>query len=137
MSRLKRISEAVAKLSQYTDHIVRLQDSATMSGSSADYKSDIGTCAGIGLLHSGQVAVQKAYMTPGSKLKPHQDKEIEIIILYEGDLSITTPDHVHYLVIGRPLTIEPNTPHIAETVGGAKLIAVTIPPSPGYPKPTA
>lgn len=121
---------------QYTEHIVRLHDITTISGSTADYKSDTGACAGIGLLHNGQVAVQHAYMTAGSKLLPHEDKEIEILILYEGDMTITTPDCVYHAMVGRPLVIEPNTPHIAESVGGAKMIAITIPASTGYPKPT-
>lgn len=127
------ITNSIDRLRSHVAEITSLSDMAAKSGSEVTYTTDSGYCHGDALMNIPKIAVQHADMGAGTKLKCHEHDEVEILVLYEGDLSISLPTHVAYLVPGRPFTIDPGTPHIAESLNGAKMIAITIPASAGYP----
>ena len=104
-----------------------------MNDTSAVYEVVKGECGGIGLFRIADVAVQVAYMGRNTILKEHTHHGVEILVLFEGDMSIHFGNGAVEAYVGDPVTIQANTPHYAESNNGCKMIAITIPASEGYP----
>jgi quercetin dioxygenase-like cupin family protein len=107
---------------------------ATFNGVKAIYKVvGEGECYGIGLLKNDDIAVQDAVIGPRTILLPHDHREIEFLIVYEGDLTIHIDGEDHTITKGHCIIINPGIQHIGESNEGCKIIGITVPGSKGYP----
>jgi len=102
-----------------------------------------GTAYAIALCNCGKVAVAKTTLSEGCVLDAHYHKEKEIIVLFEGTLRLwinvtsiedTQDDQFVEYNAGDVVIIEPNIPHVAESITGCKFIILTVPASKGFPK---
>ena len=99
----------------------------------ASYACIHGSCTGKGLMKIGRVGVMDATMSENCELKAHDHAVTEIFAVYEGDLLIETADWIKEINVGGTISIPVGTKHIAKSINGCKMIAVTIPASKGYP----
>lgn len=125
--------ENLKRIKELTETVVPLVDIAKLIDQDVSYTASRGCIMGHGLLHVKQIAIQLAVMGADTNMVYHYHDEYEIILLYEGDFSISIEGEDVVAELGVPIIIKPLTPHIAKSVHGCKLIAITIPASPGYP----
>lgn len=123
----------LAKIRELTETVVPLVNIAKLLEDSVSYTASRGNIIGHGLLNVKQLAIQLAVMGAETNMVCHYHDEYEIIILYEGDFSLSVEGEDVFAELGVPLIVKPMTPHIAKSVHGCKLIAMTIPASPAYP----
>ena len=58
-----------------------------------------GNCIGWGLLKIPEIAVQKSFLSGGTKFKAHKHMQVEYLIVYKGELTIKTDNIISYLKI--------------------------------------
>lgn len=103
------------------------------------YEMEQGTCTGQCIIYEDKVAIQRAVVSPGARMKPHKhDKEEEILIVVDGDMTVVMGDEqggvkeVRILENGIVL-IPAKTSHVVTSGNGCKLIGITVPAADGYP----
>ena len=96
----------------------------------------------IGILKNNNIAIAKTVVSKGGIFSPHYHKEFEIIIVYQCELKIwenanslddKKGSKEFTLKEKDIITIDPNTPHIAEAIVDTQFIAITIPSSKRFP----
>lgn len=103
------------------------------------YETEQGICKGRNLKNIGRIAIQDAYLEEKTTLKVHKhEKEEELLVVYEGDLTIIMKsmsggDKEVTIADRGVVIIPPDTAHIVSSIGGCKLIGITIPATIGYP----
>ena len=135
----KHLEDNLKRIRELSDDPRTLPHIAHIHEELAEYDMTSGSCFGVGLFWIEGVAVQHSEMSEDSELKSHMHEGIkEILICYEGDLQIFTKvkDELVEAKItsGGIIVIPPDIPHIAKSIRGCKIIAVSIPASSGYPK---
>jgi mannose-6-phosphate isomerase-like protein (cupin superfamily) len=98
-----------------------------------EYKTTRGKVYGKNIFNIGNIAVQAAVLEKDSAMPAHENGEIEIFIVYEGDFELEMKDGIIKLGVGDIIKIEPNRTHLPSSINGCKIIAITIPSSKGYP----
>lgn len=86
-----------------------------------------------GVWKSEAVAVALTIMEPGTELVPHLHREIEIVTVLEGTLTVYFCETKKEFIKGEVFYIEPNKGHTSFTKGGCKILVQTIPASVGFP----
>jgi mannose-6-phosphate isomerase-like protein (cupin superfamily) len=133
------LSKNIEQLRQMTEKVLQLQDMVKIEKAEAVYQTKTGTCKGTALFNIDKIAVQLATLSPDTELLPHKHDDCEeILICYEGDLEILTKEDKSRIIttviyIGGVIMIRQGVTHIAKSINGCQLIAITIPASPGYP----
>lgn len=123
LERLKILSESVFPLAMI----------ANIDKYNVKYNVSTGECNGVGLFKNEEIAVQHAVLGKHTVMDIHYHDELEIIILYEGDLSIEYDNYSTVLEIGVPVTIPRGIKHFVKSIDGCNVIGITIPASSGYP----
>jgi mannose-6-phosphate isomerase-like protein (cupin superfamily) len=133
------LSESIDRLRTLTDNVLQIQEMVKIEENKATYETSSGSCTGTALFKIDKIAVQHAILSEDTELLPHKHDDCEeILICYEGDLEIITKEDVERILttvitVGGVVMIRLGVVHIAKSVGGCKLIAITIPSSKGYP----
>lgn len=100
-----------------------------------EYKVDSGTCIGFGLLNQKEVSVQKLFLSKGTTFPSYaHNKEKEIWVLYEGELSVTNNNKTRILIVGDIVGFNPGDLHEITAIKDTWLITTAIPSMDGYPK---
>jgi len=130
----------LARLKEMLENIKQLCSIAFIDNELSEYKMNSGNCSGEAIFNEDGISVQNAYFSADSQMEPHAHENVEEIhIVYEGDLTNTMEfanGEVRTLTVqGRGVIIvPPNVNHIIGSKNGCKIIAITIPSDPGYPK---
>jgi len=133
------LSDNLKRIKELSGTLQTLPALAHIEGSIVYYEMKSGECRGEGLFKNSKIAVQHATLSKGSDLEAHIHNGIrEFLICYEGDLTIVVKepeDRIIKTIIytGGMVIIDPGIPHLVSSIGGCKLIAVTIPAEEGYP----
>jgi len=133
------LKDNLERLKELTEKLVTLPRIAHIEGNKVSYDMVRGTCNGIGLLNTGSVAVQYAELSEDAEMECHIHEGMkEILICYEGDIEVIANETTSVLAktiiyTGGIVVIDPFVPHIVKSIGGCRLIAITIPASAGYP----
>ncbi len=99
-----------------------------------EYETSCGTVIGFGLLAREEVAVQRVFLSFGSKFPRHQLNETEFLIPYIGSLKVTINGETTLYKPGEACVLPPNTPHSTEAMEDTYIVAVTVPADEkGYP----
>ena len=97
-----------------------------------DYNLEAGECRGKALLNTSLIAIQDCYFEGNFPLHTH--KVIEILIVYEGSITVVMQNKKTIVRVGESITIPEGTEHeVICNTHFARLIGITIPPSRGYP----
>ncbi len=106
-----------------------------------------GTFIGFGLHREKSVAVQRVFMSKGTKIERHSHPEQEYVIVYKGKVSITREHQQSVLIDGKVQKASPNMIlgpadgihffanewHEGEVIEDCWVISMTIPAGEGYP----
>ena len=90
---------------------------------------------GNGLMHvtqafnTGVIEVLHGVCEPGCKVETHTHKQMENILLYEGEVTVTVNGIAHHMTPGSTINIPANVPHATESAIGCKLLVARIPPT--------
>ena len=123
---LDKLRELTPKLSAFVPGDVRQ--------SVVEYDAACGTVIGFGLFMREEVAVQRAFLSLGSKMPRHQHDQTEFLIPYTGSLKVTKNGESKIYKPGEVVTFPPNTAHHAEAMEDTYIVAVTVPADQeGYP----
>jgi quercetin dioxygenase-like cupin family protein len=128
---LKKLQELTDKLPLLTDYI------KTRTPGSIEYIVDNigGTCFGINLFNSGQVAVQRNFISSGTEFKWHRHHVKEILIVYSGEIQVINKQgEVKILRDGDLIAFAIDEGHSAIASEDTWLIAITIPAAASYPQ---
>ena len=99
-----------------------------------EYETIEGTLLGFGLYKSSDIAVQRIFMSKGSKIDKHIHEEAkEIGIVYKGKLIIKINNEEKVLEKGDIVYFNPKETHSARAEEDTWSLWITIPPSLGYP----
>jgi mannose-6-phosphate isomerase-like protein (cupin superfamily) len=131
------MSENLARLRELTDslHVIPLRSIATFVGNKVDYQCVKGECHGFALLNDGSIAVQYAEATAGTVMKPHMHIDNkEFLLVISGHLQSEVDGVVTEARNGEMIVVEPGTTHTPSAVEDTRMIGITIPASPGYPR---
>jgi quercetin dioxygenase-like cupin family protein len=129
----KILDDNLKRIKELTESVVPLSEIAHIEKISAIYNVKSGECYGVGLLNTKDIAVQHAFLGKNTVMDCHDHDEVEILVVYDGDLIVECPKYVIVGEKGVAIIIQPKTPHIAKSENGCKLIGITIPASSGYP----
>jgi quercetin dioxygenase-like cupin family protein len=131
-------SENLAKLTMLTEHLApRLSDhneSGVDAGTVVEYKMDKGIGVAFGLLHEPTIAVARTTLSAGSKFPAHSHDEREMLLVYEGCLTVNLDGVDHVLHVGDSITICPGVTHYATTDVDTRTISATVPADKGFPR---
>jgi anti-sigma factor ChrR (cupin superfamily) len=123
--------ENIKKLEELTANLPLLTDLASaIKQNVMEYEVDGGTCIGLGLFYSEDVAVQKATATEGVIFPRHTHAEHEFIILVKGKM---VNDDGRKFIGPDVIQLKPNESHKHTFLTECLMIGVTVPASPGYP----
>jgi hypothetical protein len=127
VGKLRELTEKLPPMASAVVPLVTLVQA--IKSSIIEYAVRDGFCFGVGLWKSEDVAVQKAFASKGTTFPVHVHKEHEFIILIKGSYrdngsEYRAPDVVHY---------HPDECHSPLFLEDCWMIAITIPPSEGYP----
>jgi quercetin dioxygenase-like cupin family protein len=103
------------------------------SGFNVTYKIQ-GNCFGSGLMKRDEVAVQTAFMSRGSVFPDHAHGEVEIIVVWKGDLYYKTLSKEGVLRPGETIIFPANELHSVTAFTDVNMIGITIPASEIYPE---
>ena len=85
-----------------------------------------------GILKNDQIAIMDCFNSKGSVLKNHQHDTKELVIVWEGTLTIITKQDTRILTAGDMYYINPHTEHVLESEEDCRYICITIPADKGY-----
>jgi len=117
--------------------IPNLVDLISIPDTIINYNIPNGTSLGFKLLFEDKVAVQKHFLSLGSKFPTHlHENSIECLIVYEGKLKVTIDNEeiVKVLTPGESINIPKNSTHKVQALEDTWLIGVIIPKEDGYPQ---
>jgi quercetin dioxygenase-like cupin family protein len=103
------------------------------TGHMVDYDVKEGSSLGIGLFKNEQIAVQQNELKEGTIFPAHAHDGIEVIIVYEGEVTFHYKDEAITLKVGDVLRIPAMEEHFVTVKKDSKMIGITIPPDRGYP----
>ena len=104
----------------------------TRAENAVDYNLEAGECRGKALLNTEIIAIQDCYFEGNFPLHTH--KVIEILVVYEGSITVIVQGKKTVVETGESITIPANTEHeVICNTSFARIIGITIPPSRGYP----
>ena len=133
---LKENLEQIKKLS---GELKSLPQIAHIKEGEVTYDMVSGTSEGHAIYKAEKIAVQYNEMSAESEMSAHFHYGMkEILICYDGDLEVIT-NEINDAIIASAvhasgvIVIEPYVPHIAKSINGCKIIAITVPASKGYP----
>lgn len=106
---------------------------SAMKGTFVQYKMDKGFAVGNGVLYDQDCAVQKYFVTGNSEFPKHTHDEYEYFIVIEGEGIVTIGDNTKPFKSKDCIIIEPGQTHSWFYSTPAKMIAIIIPASKGYP----
>jgi len=129
-------SENLKKLKMMTEHLAPNLSETVFSdaGRVVEFKMEKGIAVSFGLMHEPQVALARTTMSAGSKFPEHSHDEREVILVYQGCLSIFIAGKETILHPGDSIVICPGVAHYASTEVDTKMIAAAVPASPGFPQ---
>ena len=121
------------RIKELTETVVPLIDIVKLMDDCVTYNTSRGEIIGHGLLNIKQIAIQLAVMGVETNMVCHYHDEYEIIILYDGDFTLSIEGEDIAAQLGVPLIVSPGVAHIAKSVNGCKIIGITVPASNAYP----
>jgi quercetin dioxygenase-like cupin family protein len=81
-----------------------------------------------------KIAIQRNFMPAETTFPLHRHTELEWIIVYEGELVMKVGDTPEqHMRVGDGICVAIGAPHMARTLTDSWCIAITVPPSKGYP----
>jgi len=106
---------------------------------SVEYEVENGVAFGFNLWNIKKVAIQRAFMSRGAVFPTHQHDEVEILIVYEGKLSVNKEharecSNVNELQVGQCVRFSSGESHSVTALENTHMIAITIPAAEGYPE---
>jgi quercetin dioxygenase-like cupin family protein len=126
MDRLKELS-AILDFQNYTVPMPNGSVELQMDGGEVGYFSNLLNIKGISVAHTN--------LPNGGRLGCHKHNEIEHLLCYEGQATLSFKDGLTIVLEpGLMYTIPPHTVHDLVTEPGTKMIALTVPSSPDFPK---
>lgn len=124
----------IGKLEALQESVPSLEELiSAMHGTFVQYEMEKGFAIGHGVLHEPDCAIQKYFVTGDAEFPVHVHNEYEYFIVIEGEGSITIGDSTHEFKARDCITIEPGQSHSWQYKTPAKMIAITIPASKGFP----
>jgi quercetin dioxygenase-like cupin family protein len=126
---LGKTIEYLKRVNKELDDIIIARGEGSVEYEMEELRSTIG----VGLFYSNDVAIQMAFCEAGI-FPEHVHKEIEHIIVVRGSCIFHFEDRQITLHRGDSLRISPNELHSVEILENTKMIGITIPSSPGYPR---
>ena len=99
----------------------------------AVYECDKGTCFGQSLLHTDDIAVSNTFASVGTEFAQHVHCVLEIVIVYQGKMVLSTNGDVIEVGEKENIIIKPNMPHSAFFSTDTWMICMTIPADENYP----
>lgn len=129
-SEINYLKEITEKLPPFPDSI-----DSNIDGSDCEtYEMDEGVCFAWNLYWIPQVSVTRWYNDAGSQFPKHHHKEVEVIVVYQGELHIVYENGIEKVVTqGEHVYHPPDTVHSAHTPVDTYYITVMIPASFDYP----
>lgn len=92
-----------------------------------------GTCFGFALFYRPEVAVQRSFISAGSRFLDHVHETHEFLLVYQGQIVVYIEDEEYEVGIAGVMHIEPDTPHSVVATEDTWLIGITVPAEEGYP----
>ena len=100
-----------------------------------EYNEIDGTIVGENLMYEKEVAVQNVFIKSNTAFPLHvHEKEIEYLVIYNGQFSITIEDQELILNKGDFIKIEKGKKHCTKAITDTNLLAIAIPRIDGFPK---
>jgi quercetin dioxygenase-like cupin family protein len=131
-------SENLAKLTMLTEHLApRLSDcneKGLEAGNVIEHKMDKGIGVAFGLLYEPNIAVARTTLSAGSRFPAHSHDEREMVLVYEGCLTINLDGVDHILHVGDSIVICPGVTHYATADVDTRVISATVPADKGFPR---
>ena len=103
----------------------------------SEMKMDNGIAFAFGLMHIPEIAVSKTVISKGAGFTDHRHSMTEWIIVFSGKLQFTMEGKTGDLLPGEGVKITAGTKHSALAIENTKIIAITIPADPTFPKEMA
>lgn len=124
IEKLEALQETVPSLDQLVSE---------MHGSFVQYELEAGFAVGHGVLNDYECAVQKYFATGNSVFPIHTHEEFEYFIVISGEGTVTIDGKKTNFKAKDCIVIQPGQVHSWEYITPAKMIAITIPASRGFP----
>ena len=78
-----------------------------------------------------EVELLQGECEPGCKVEPHTHQQLENILLYEGEATVTVAGTPHHMTPGSTVAIAANTVHFTHSDVGCKVLVARMPPTEG------
>ena len=98
-----------------------------------EYEVEEGNIFGFGLFKNEEVAIQRVFLSSDSVMPKHIHDEIEYIIIYRGEVEITSEDTKNLLKTGDFIVFPPHKSHKVVAIQDSWAICITIPASEMFP----
>lgn len=132
---MDNLKDNLARIKELIDTALPFSDISVVKQNKVVYSVFNGECRGFGLMYQEDVAVQWAVMGENTDLPKHaHENEVEILIVYEGELTLEIGDTIKTLKVGDVIRFDKGEAHHATSKTGCKMIAVIMPASKFYPK---
>lgn len=144
------MNENLIKLRELTPNLGSIVSETNLEKRETIYNTkDGGTFIGFGLHHEGSMAVQRVFMSKGTRVPEHHHEEQEYCIVYKGlmrlDMSgwhaITSRlpqsgEDVGDQILrpGDAVYFPPNVPHTGTMLEDTWILSISIPSAEGYPE---
>lgn len=129
---LRKLKEITPKLSKFI--ISKPNHDSSNPGNFIEYSpNDGGTFLGFGLFKNTNIAVQRVFMSKGTKIPEHNHKEWECCITYSGNYILHYKEEDREMPPKSIAIFEPDKPHSGIMLEDTWIIAITIPASGDYP----
>ena len=127
------MSDNIDKLRQLTEKLIPLSTKSVRKGFK-EYNVNDGTSLGFALYKDPEIAVQRIFISAGSKPLPHNHKEKEYITVYRGKLRVTIDGKDRICKVGDSVYFNPMQMHHESILEDTWLLCVTIPACEEYPE---
>lgn len=128
------MSENLLALRRLTSELPSLTELVREAcANTVEYDTAKGRITGRGLMKSPEVAVQDLCYHPDTEFVRHYHDEHEWLVPYSGEIVVCVGDEEEVFGYGDCAYIPPRTSHCSRSHEMARVIAITVPASPGYP----
>lgn len=130
------MSEHLERLRELTGTLSLFPPAVIEKPGYTEWKVKNGKCFAWYLFEQKEISVCRTFLTKGTIFPKHSHKEKELIIIYEGKITLYTQDNCYELGYSDSYIVEPNIDHAVEANENSMVLAITLPAAKEYPHDT-
>ena len=93
------------------------------------YEMGNGTMVMTSVFDNGVAEILHGCCKEGCKVEPHTHEQMENILIYEGEATVTVNGIRHHMTPGSTISVPPNIVHFTESTVGCRLFVCRMPPT--------